>query len=281
MTSTIPKRNQQLIDLTFDEISLNTEKDLNSTCQYESQSTDHHESLDLSQYKPKWDSNPHGTILEDPQFLSNFNSEFKLWTKEKQSAEHRASLTTLLLSGSQYQRNVVKQKSCNIGSSGRPLEKRSLRNGYWHDSIPYFNKLFRTRYSPVFLSSSLSEDSMMSMKSEESSDVALLSTAKRASAVGSDHQDAMAKMKSTNPFLSDLSDQAETARLVDKTHALRQNMNHDYTNYDISDDDQSNALNGKQPSKWSLYRGIFYSSLSSVFFSLSAVIVKYLKVSSI
>ena len=56
------------------------------------------------------------------------------------------------------------------------------------------------------------------------------------------------------------------------------------TNINLNDDDDDeNFLDQKRKNDnccdWSLYKGIFYALLSSLFFSLSCVIVKYLKVS--
>ncbi|XP_075588556.1 solute carrier family 35 member G1 [Dermatophagoides farinae] len=68
----------------------------------------------------------------------------------------------------------------------------------------------------------------------------------------------------------------ETQRLVDNTH-------HQHHNSDIESSHQkkknrnSNETANINSCNFALYKGIFYSSLSSVFFSLSAVIVKYLK----
>lgn len=87
------------------------------------------------------------------------------------------------------------------------------------------------------------------------------------------HQNSV-NMKSNELLLND----GETEKLMLNNGALCAT-----TNINLNDDDDDEEFLGKKKANegccnWSLYKGIFYALLSSLFFSLSCVIVKFLKV---
>lgn len=218
-----------------------------------------------------------GTILNNPAFKSDFNSDYLLWSKvsaqEKKLSSSSYSLTSSIVNiiggsgGSRFDLPDKKSKNSkskysldSLLSSSDPKTKVSTTSG---QLLKGTNKMTSTssnnKYRPT------ENWSMSSLNSAGSGD-------KKTSAYG------------------------ETQRLVDQGSATRLIVNDD-EDYDSADGGGSGAFGGFRRgrladgiededgkvgspcSNWSLYKGIFYSSLSSVFFSLSAVIVKYLKVS--
>lgn len=160
-----------------------------------------------------------GTILAHPQFKTDFQHEYRLWSKSQKKSSKVQSTSS---------------------SPGKYSHNLSL-----HSSLLPKDKMAAKIFSPVDTTTTTTSSKDGSIGSRQS----LGSTA------------------------------GETQRLVDMSSLRRQ---HSRSGTDDEDDEEGElSSKGSLPSSaWSSYRGIFYSSLSSVFFSLSACIVKYLKVQS-
>lgn len=156
-----------------------------------------------------------GTILAHPQFKTDFQHEYRLWSKSKKKS------------------STVNNP--NSRSSGKLSHNLSL-----HSSFLSKGKMAAKIFSPLDINKDISVGSRQSLNSTA----------------------------------------GETQRLVDMSSFLRQHSRSG-TDDDDEDENQLRSKDSLSSPSWSSYRGIFYSSLSSVFFSLSACIVKYLKVQSI
>lgn len=237
-----------------------------------------------------------GTVLNNPAFQSDFNADYLLWSKvtAQQKRLHSSSAYSLTSSivnlissggGSKLDNSAIltgQTKSSKFSLDSLLTSKGGGGGAEQKLLPPSSSSQTTTTQSPKMTSSSSNskyrptEWSMSSLNSENSSAVEKMD--RRTSAYG------------------------ETQRLVDQGSATRLIVgdNHnDEDDYDSADgfggfhrrsminggDEEDMGGSGKVNgsggpcSNWSLYKGIFYSSLSSVFFSLSAVIVKFLKVS--
>ncbi len=239
-----------------------------------------------------------GTVLNNPAFQSDFNADYLLWSKvtAQQKRLHSSSAYSLTSSivnlissggGSKLDNSAILtgQTKSSKFSLDSLLTSKGGGGGAEQKLLPPSSSSQTTTTQPPKMTSSsssnskyrLTEWSMSSLNSANSNSSAVEKMDRRTSAYG------------------------ETQRLVDQgsaTRLIQVNDNND-DDYDSADgfggfhrrsmingggDDEDmggGKVNGSGGpcSNWSLYKGIFYSSLSSVFFSLSAVIVKYLKVS--
>ena len=73
--------------------------------------------------------------------------------------------------------------------------------------------------------------------------------------------------------------EAKEAKMNPETDKSENDVQKNWETQDLNKEkSKNNNETPKSKSKISVYKGVFYSSLSSVFFSLCSVIVKYLKV---
>ena len=237
-----------------------------------------------------------GTVLNNPAFQSDFNADYLLWSKVTAQQKRLHSSSAYSLTSSIV--NLISN-----GSGGSKLDNSAILTGQTKSSKFSLDSLLTSKGGsgaeqkllPPSSSSQTTTTQPPKMTSSSSSNSKYRPTEWSMSSLNSENSSAVEKMdRRTSAY-------GETQRLVDQGSATRLIVgdNHnDEDDYDSADgfggfhrrsminggddeEDVGGKVNGSGGpcSNWSLYKGIFYSSLSSVFFSLSAVIVKYLKVS--
>ncbi|KAI2805208.1 hypothetical protein BLOT_004200 [Blomia tropicalis] len=227
----------------YDEINLQNSsesKDTSNKNEHFIDGVDHFVLPSDNQSKSRWSysSSVGGTVLNDPIFKSDFANDFRLWSRV---IEQKKKLSSSSFSLTSSISNILGFSSKTL--NGEENSSNLKTNYHVEQLLSSSNGNFCTRNSDKGL-----------------------------------------RMTSNNvPLTSSVVDRkisyGETQRLVGGSSIGLINTDHDDEDYD-SDGYESSSLNpknGKCGFNWSLYKGIFYSSLSSIFFSLSAVIVKYLK----
>lgn len=239
-----------------------------------------------------------GTVLNNPAFQSDFNADYLLWSKVTAQQKRLNSYS------SAYSLTSSIVNLISNGSGGSKLDNSAILTGQTKSSKFSLDSLLTSKGGGG------GAEQKLLPPSSSSQTTTTQSPKMTSSSSNSKYRPTEWSMSSLNSANSNSSVErvdrrtsayGETQRLVDQGSATRliqvnDNNDDDYDSADGfggfhrrsminggGDDDDMGAgkVNGSGGpcSNWSLYKGIFYSSLSSVFFSLSAVIVKYLKVS--